>query len=109
MRAVGRDADVFSDVSTVEEKRVGTGSSIDHVAAVTRVPDKLVVAGPQHRDIVAPTADNDVVAVAATQLIGALTADDHVVAGATVAANADHPGGHARRVDRVVAVTGVDH
>jgi len=37
-----------------------------------------------------------------------LTTDDHVIAGTAIDGNADHPGGHTRRVDRVVAVTGVD-
>ena len=106
--AVGRDVDVLGDVGAVEQQRVGAGLALDDVAAVARVPDEGVVAVAEQGHVVAAAADHGVVAVAADQQVVALAAGDGVVAGAAVDGETDDARRQGGRVDRVVAVAGID-
>ena len=106
--AIGRDVHVLGDVGAVEHQRIGAGLALDDVAAVARVPDERVVAVAEQGHVVAAAADHGVVAVATDERVGALAAGDGVVAGAAIDGEADHARRHGGRVDRVVAVAGVD-
>ena len=106
--AVGRDVDVLGDVGAVEQQRVGAGLALDDVAAVARVPDERVVARAEQSHVVAAAAGHGVVAVAAQDRVLALAADDGVVAGAGIDGEADDAGRQGGRIDRVVAVAGID-
>src|SRR5437763_1745297 len=50
--ADGRDDDVLVDVAAVEEQSIEAGLALDGIAAVARVPDERVIAGPQERHVV---------------------------------------------------------
>ena len=106
--AIGRDVDVLADIGAVEHQRIGAGLTLDHVAAVTRIPDEGVVAVAEQRDIVAATADHGVVAVAAYQGVVALASGDGVVAGTAIDREADDTGREAGSGDDVVASTAID-
>src|SRR4051794_7017989 len=106
--AIRRDIDALADIGAIEQQRVGARLPFDHVAAVTGVPDELVVASSQHGEVIAAAAGDDVVAVTADQRVGALAADDRIVAGAAVENEGYRPGGHGRRIDRVIAHAGED-
>ena len=105
---VGGDVDVLVAVAAVEQHRVGARLALDHVAAVARIPLHRVATGSQHRVIVALVAVDEVVVVAAEQDVGAVTADDRVVARTSVDGDTDECGQVPRRREAVNATVGVD-
>ncbi len=107
-RTIGGDVDILGNVGAVEHQRIGAGAAIDHVAAVTRIPDEGIVAGAELRGVVAFTTVDEVVAVAADQLVGAVAAGDGVVAGTAIDGEADDCSREKRRTDVVVAGTRAD-
>src|ERR1700738_720826 len=104
---VGRDADVLVDIRAVEQERVDAGTAIDHVVAVTRIPDEGVVAGTELRGVAAAPTSDEIVAVAADQRVVDVTAGDRVVAAAPVERELNQVGKAVSRRDDVVAATGV--
>ena len=87
--AVGRDLEALVRGAAVEQQRVDAVLTLDHVAAVARIPLEHVVAGAEERDVVALLAVDEVVAVAAEEEVGAVAAEKGVVAGAAVDRHAD--------------------
>ena len=106
--AVRRDVDFLGDVRTVELQRIGPRLALDHIAAVAGIPDERIVVGAEERYIVTAPAGDRIVAVAAQQMVGALTADDQIVAGSAVNRELEKSGGKSGRIDHVVAVEPVD-
>ena len=95
-------------IGAVEHQRIGAGLTLDHVAAVARIPDEGVVAVAQQRRIVTATADHGVVAITAYQGVVALASGDHVVAGTAIDRETDDAGRKAGSIDDVVAGTALD-
>src|SRR4029079_12895661 len=68
-RAIGREVYLLIDIRTVELQCIRAVLTLDNVAAFTRVPDEGVVAGAQEGYVVAAAAVDEVIAVAAEQLV----------------------------------------
>ena len=106
--AVRRQIDLLGRVGAVEEHRVGAVLALDGVAAVARIPDEGVVAGPEDREVVAAVAVDRVVAGAAAQRLDALAAGDRVVLRPAVERQGDRLRLEAGGRDGVVAAKAVD-
>ena len=82
--AVGRQVEVFADVSAIELQRVGARLPFDDVAAITWIPDDDVIASSTQDGVTPATTNDSVVAVATNQDVIAIAADDRVVAGSAI-------------------------
>ncbi len=80
LAAIGNDINVLGDIRAIEPQRIEAAASIDHIAAVTGIPDEGVIAIAERRDVVALAANHRVVAGAADQRVGPGTAGDRVIA-----------------------------
>src|SRR6185295_11043798 len=63
--AFGGDVDDFVDIRAIEQERIGIIAAVDDIAAVARIPDEGIVAGAKLRIVVAATAGDGVVVIAA--------------------------------------------
>ena len=106
---VGRDLEALVRGAAVEQQGVDAVLTLDHVAAVARIPLEHVVAGAEQGSIVALVAVDEVVAVAAEKEIGPVAAEDGVVAGAAVDRHADEGRQIAGGAEAVVAAVHVEH
>src|SRR5262249_39827439 len=77
--AIGGQVEALSEARSVELHRVGAVLAFDEVIAVTGVPNEGVVAGAHGGRVVATTADDEVVAVIANQLVCAGATGDGIV------------------------------
>ena len=103
--AVGRGGEDLGAGGAVEAQRVGAVLALDDVAAVARIPDERVVAGPQEAGVGALVAVDRVVAGPADQGVGAVAAVDRVVAVAAVEGELDE-GSEGAAGERVVCRPG---
>ena len=106
---VGGGLEDLVAAAAVEQHRVGVRLALDDVAAVAGIPLERVVAGAEEGDVVALLAVDEVVVVTAEQHVGAVAAEERVVARAAVDGDLDQRGQVAGGGEAVVAAVGVEH
>jgi hypothetical protein len=106
---VGRDREGLIPGAAVEEQGVGAVPALDRVAAVARIPLEYVVAGAEEGTVAALLAVGEIVVVAAEQKVGAVAAENGVVAGPAVHRHAKIQASQiARGAEGVVAAVHVE-
>src|SRR5262249_34806690 len=110
MPGIGRDVDVLGDVGALGLERVVACLTIDHVAAITRIPHERVIAGPEQGLVAALPADNAVRAVGGGAVVsgGAALVGELALAGVGGGGVVGAAPGAAADDERVVAALGAD-
>jgi hypothetical protein len=90
--AIGRDIDLLCGVGAVEQQCIGAVAAFDDVTAIARIPLERIVSGAKECDVTALIAVNEIVSVAADQVIAG-AAKDRVIAAAAINRERELPGG----------------